>query len=136
MRQREVAHRRLLLSSIGALLFLIFSPLIGHHMSSRADAALMGKDHVGALCVIALHTLLAPLHSHFHMLLFAGLVYAVIDRTKAAWRLRVCSFSILCRHCRALLPNYANQFAKSRTWFALSVSAPLFPFFSVLRCCG
>ena len=88
MRKREEAHRRLVLTGIGALLLLALSPVIGHHISSSADAALMGEDHFGAVCVIALHTLLAPLHSLFHLLLFAGLGYAVIDRAKAAWRLR------------------------------------------------
>ena len=88
MRQREESHRRLVLSGIGALLLLTLSPVIGHHLSSSVDAALMGEDHFGVLCVIALHTLLAPVHAFFHALLFAGLGHAVIDRAKAAWRLR------------------------------------------------
>lgn len=88
MRLREHAHRRLVLWGIGALLLLSLSPVVGHHLSSSADAALMGQDHLGAFCVIALHTILAPLHTLFHLLLFAGLGYAVFDRARAAWHLR------------------------------------------------
>ena len=88
MRAREDSHRRLVLCGIGALLLLTLSPVVGHHLSSSADAALMGKDHLGAICVIALHTLVAPLHSLFHLLLFVGLGYAVFDRVRAAWHLR------------------------------------------------
>ena len=88
MRLREHAHRRLVLWGIGALLLLSLSPVVGHHLSSSADAVLMGQDHLGALCVIALHTILAPLHTLFHLLLVAGLGYAVFDRARAAWHLR------------------------------------------------
>ncbi len=88
MREREQTHRRLVLWGIGALLLLSLSPVVGHHLSSRVDAALLGQDHLWDLCLIALHTLLAPVHGVFHVLLIAGLLYAIWDRTRAVWRLR------------------------------------------------
>lgn len=88
MRAREQAHRRFVLWGIGALLLLSLSPVLGHHLSARLDAALMGQDHVWILCLIALHALLAPVHGLFHVLLLTGLLYAVADRLRATWRLR------------------------------------------------
>lgn len=88
MQSREQSHRRFVLWGIGALLLLSLSPVLGHHVSTRLDAALMGQDHVWILCLIALHALLAPVHGLFHVLLSAGLLYAVFDRLRAAWRLR------------------------------------------------
>ncbi len=88
MREREQTHRRLVLWGIGALLLLSLSPVIGHHLSSQVDAALMGQDHLWDICLIAVHTLLAPVHGLFHVLLIAGLLYATADRARAVWRLR------------------------------------------------
>ncbi len=88
MREREQTHRRLVLWGIGALLLLSLSPVVGHHLSSRVDTALIGQDHLWDICLIALHTLLAPVHGLFHVLLIAGLLYATWDRARAVWRLR------------------------------------------------
>ena len=88
MRERERGHRRYVLWGIGALLLLSLSPVLGHHLSARLDAALMGQDHVWIVCMIALHALLAPVHALFHVLLVTGLFYAVADRLRATWRLR------------------------------------------------
>ena len=88
MHDREQQHRRRVLGGVGALLILSLSPIFGHHLSSRVDAALMGQDHVLGLCLIALHTLIGPVHSAFHLLLVAGLIYATWDRVRAALRMR------------------------------------------------
>lgn len=88
MREREQTHRRLVLWGIGALLLLSLSPVVGHHVATGLDAALMGRDHLLDVCVIALHTLLAPVHGLFHVLLFAGVLYATYDRLRAIVRLR------------------------------------------------
>ena len=88
MQDREQAHRRFVLGGIGAVLILSLSPIFGHHLSSRVDAAIMGQDHVLGLCLIALHTLVGPVHTLFHVLLGAGLVYAIWDRLRAAMRIR------------------------------------------------
>lgn len=88
MQAREHAHRRFVLWGIGVLVLLSLSPVLGHHLSSRLDAALVGKDHIWILCLVALHTLLAPVHGAFHLLLLVGLLFALYDRLRAAWRLR------------------------------------------------
>lgn len=82
---REHRHRQRALLGIGLLLFLGMSPLFGHHLSSRLDEMLMGRDHIGEICLIALHELLAPVHGLFHLLFFGGLAYALADRARA-WR--------------------------------------------------
>lgn len=88
MRRREQTHRRLVLSGIGALLLLSLSPVVGHHVSTGLDAALMGHDHLLDVCLIALHTLLAPVHGVFHLLLATGVMYATYERTRAVWQMR------------------------------------------------
>jgi Zn-dependent protease with chaperone function len=82
---REQRHRRRALIGVGLLLLLGMSPIFGHHLSGRLDAVLMGRDHFGELCLIALHELLAPVHGLFHLLFFSGLAYALADRARA-WR--------------------------------------------------
>jgi threonine/homoserine/homoserine lactone efflux protein len=82
---REQSHRRATLVAIGALLLLSTSPVFGHHLPLRAEDVLAGMDHLGALCVTALHLLFTPVHRVFHVIIVAGVLYAVWDRT-AAWR--------------------------------------------------
>lgn len=82
---RERAHRRATLVAIGGLLFLATSPVFAHHLSFGLDSYLAGLDHLGALCVTALHLLFAPVHRAFHVLLVAGILYAAWDRYRA-WR--------------------------------------------------
>lgn len=90
---REQSHRRLILLGIGALVLLTLSPVLGHHVSARADAALLAQDHLWTICLVALHALLAPVHGVFHALLAVGVVYAIWDRAVAATRLhRVLAF--------------------------------------------
>lgn len=69
------------------LLFLVLAllPLGVMHVPVGLEAALKGFDHIGALCVAALHVLLAPVHGGFHLVLAAGLAYALFDRIRA-WR--------------------------------------------------
>lgn len=81
----EHRRRQLLLVSIGGLVLLSFSPVLTHHVADGLSASLDGVDHIGELCVIALHLLLAPVHTGFHLLLAGGLAYAVWDRLRA-WR--------------------------------------------------
>jgi Zn-dependent protease with chaperone function len=83
--RREQAYRRAVLLGMAALLVLVMSPLFGHHLPIGLDALLVGRDHIWALCVIALHALLGPVHSGFHFLFLAGLAYAAWDRARA-WR--------------------------------------------------
>lgn len=64
---RRRRHHRLLLA-IGVLTLLGMSPILGHHLAGGMDRLLVGTDHVGALCLIALHALLQPVHDLFHLL--------------------------------------------------------------------
>ena len=88
MRDREQRHRRLVLGGVGALVLLSLSPIFGHHLSARVDAAVIGQDHLWGMCLIALHLLVAPIHSAFHGLLVMGVAYAIWDRGRAWFRVR------------------------------------------------
>lgn len=83
--RREQTRRRLTLLSIAGLLLLSTSPVFWHHLPVAVDRLLVGMDHVGAVCVTALHLLLAPVHRGFHVVLVAGFAYALWDRVRA-WR--------------------------------------------------
>jgi Zn-dependent protease with chaperone function len=85
---REEAHRRTLLLGIGTLLLFSVSPLFGHHFAEGLEHSLRGQDHLGALCLIALHALLRPVHLLFHALVVIGLAYATFDRARASRRVR------------------------------------------------
>ncbi|HEY0777356.1 MAG TPA: hypothetical protein VGD56_05250, partial [Gemmatirosa sp.] len=58
-RTREHRHRRALLLGIAALLLLSLTPVLGEHLFGAARGPLTGIDHLGALCLVALHLLLA-----------------------------------------------------------------------------
>ena len=85
---KEEAHRRMLLLAIAALLVLSVGPIFGHHFATQIEHGLHGQDHLGALCLIALHELVEPFHRLFHVLIAAGLAYALYDRARAFWRTR------------------------------------------------
>ena len=87
--RREQSHRRGVLLGIGALIVLSTSPVFGHHLASKAEVLLAGRDHVFNLCLVALHALFAPVHGVFHVLLLAGLAYAIFARVRAAVRSRL-----------------------------------------------
>lgn len=83
---REQMHRRVTLVAVAGLLLLSTSPVFGHHLSGFGASALAGLDHLGALCLTALHLLLEPVHQIFHVIIIAGVLYATWDRINA-WRL-------------------------------------------------
>ncbi len=84
LRAREQTRRRAILVGIGTLIVLGTSPVFGHHVLSGTVPALIGRDHIAGICLIALHQLLAPVHLGFHIVLALGLSYAIVDRVKAA----------------------------------------------------
>jgi Zn-dependent protease with chaperone function len=86
--QREQAHRRTALLGVAALIALTAAPVFGHHIAAGADTLLAGLDHLGALCLIALHHILAPVHDAFHLIVLVGLGYAAYDRLRAGQRMR------------------------------------------------
>lgn len=85
---RRRRHRHALLFSIAALILLSLTPVVGEHLFGAARRPLTGIDHVGALCLVALHLLLAPVHAALHALVAAGALYALVDRGRAWWRAR------------------------------------------------
>ena len=85
---REQRHRRGLLLAIAALLVLGTSPVFGHHLVTSVSESLIGRDHLLSICLVALHALLSPVHLLFHLLLAAGAVYGIIDRSRAVWYAR------------------------------------------------
>lgn len=86
LRVRGLSRRQLLLLVIGGLTLLATFPVVGHH-APGSGALLDGRDNIGDLCLVALHVILAPVHSGFHIALLLGVVYAVADRARAWARL-------------------------------------------------
>ena len=84
LRAREQQRRRAILLGIGTLIVLGTSPVFGHHVLSGTVPALVGRDHIAGICLIALHELLAPVHLGFHIILSVGLVYALLERGRVA----------------------------------------------------
>ncbi len=85
---RRVAHERALLIGIAVVLLLGTLPVFAHHLPLPGIAGLGSVERVGAMCIVALHLILAPVHGFVHVLLAAGLAYAVFDRVRAGMRLR------------------------------------------------
>jgi Zn-dependent protease with chaperone function len=81
--RREEQRRRLLLLALGTLLVLSLFPVFGHHLLGAVPWLHEGQEHLWAFCLVALHHLLAPVHGGFHLLLYAGLAYAAVERTRA-----------------------------------------------------
>lgn len=83
--RRERFHRQATTGAILTLLVLAMGPIMAHHAGRGSTDLLAGLDHLGALCLTALHLLLEPVHRGFHVLLLAGVGYALWDRLQA-WR--------------------------------------------------
>ena len=86
--QHERTHRRAAAMGVFALLLLGVLPMAVDHAPIGLEQAFSGVDHLGALCLAAMHLLLAPVHGGFHLVLAAGLVYALWDRARAWLKLR------------------------------------------------
>lgn len=86
--QREQRHRRRVLLGLAALLLLGLSPVFGHHLLGTVPWLPASQQHAWVFCLVTLHHLLAPVHDVFHWLLYAGVAWAAVDRTRAAWRHR------------------------------------------------
>lgn len=84
---RGLSRRQILLLVISSLTVLATMPVIGHHALGSGATLLEGRDNIGDLCLVALHIILAPVHSGFHLALVAGLLYATADRVLARVRL-------------------------------------------------
>jgi Zn-dependent protease with chaperone function len=86
-RRLERWNRLRILSGIAALIGLSIAPLLAHHVVGASDS-LTRLDHLGALCLTALHYLLTPLLGAFYVILAVGVAVAVHDRVMACIRLR------------------------------------------------
>ena len=86
--ERENSRRRLLLLSVALLILLSTTPILGHHVVSGLGSVVTNRDHLLGLCVVALQSLLSPIHDGFHLLLLAGLIYAGLDRIRAGRELK------------------------------------------------
>lgn len=86
--RREMVHRRAVALGIALLLVASAGPVFGHHFTDAFEWMNRGRDHLGALCLVALQQLLSPVHEGFHVLLGLGVAYAVLDRLRAFFRLR------------------------------------------------
>jgi Zn-dependent protease with chaperone function len=113
--RQEQRHRRAVLLGMAVLLVLAMSPLLGHRLPVGLDQHLAGRDHLWALCLVALHALMAPVHGVFHLLFFAGLAYAIWDRARA-WRTQ-----------RVLLGGLDAEVPASRSEIALAAAALSLP---------
>jgi beta-lactamase regulating signal transducer with metallopeptidase domain len=80
---RDLSRRQLLLLTISSLTLLATIPVVGHHAIGSGATLLEGRDNIGDLCLIALHIILAPVHSGFHLALIVGVLYATADRIRA-----------------------------------------------------
>lgn len=80
---RDLSRRQLLLLTISGLTLLATIPVVGHHAIGSGATLLEGRDNIGDLCLIALHIILAPVHSGFHFALILGVLYATADRIRA-----------------------------------------------------
>ncbi|CAN5753052.1 hypothetical protein BH23GEM6_BH23GEM6_13170 [soil metagenome] len=81
--RRERSHRRAVVLGIGVLLILGIGPLLGHHLPIGVDQHLAGRDHLWALCLVALQMIAGPLHAAFQLLFLGGVTYAILDRMRA-----------------------------------------------------
>lgn len=105
---RAQSHRRTTLLTIGLLIVLGTSPVYAHHLFSLGGGQLLtGLDHVGTLCVTALHLLLLPVHKMLHLTILAGVGYAVWDRARA-WRTLRRSLALLEQRMPAVADPFWN----------------------------
>lgn len=82
----ERRYQRLLVLGLAVILVLSFVPVVGGHLLGIAERPLSGSDHVGALCLIALHELLSPAHAVLHVLIAAGFLWALWELGQKAYR--------------------------------------------------
>ena len=113
---RERARRYRLAARLGALLGFGVAPVLVHHSIMPSSARLLaGIEHLGTLCLTAVHLLLVPVHRSFYAVLAAGVAYALWDRLRA-WQ----------AHRRALAalevrqPDPDDPFARAATLTGVS----------------
>ncbi|MGI9091111.1 MAG: M56 family metallopeptidase [Gemmatimonadaceae bacterium] len=84
----EARRRQTLVWGTVALAALSVAPVFAHHLERGSESVLGSTTNIGEVCLVALHQMLAPVHTLFHLVLLAGLIYAVYDRVVYARRTR------------------------------------------------
>ncbi len=84
----ERRYQRLLVIGLAAILMLSLVPVVGTHLLGMAERPLSGSDHIGALCLIALHELLSPAHHLLHLLVAVGFSWALFEVAQKTLRTR------------------------------------------------
>jgi Zn-dependent protease with chaperone function len=84
----ERRYQRMLVLGLGSILVLSLAPVVGTHLLGVAERPLSGSDHLGALCLIALHELLSPAHHLLHSLVAVGFSWALVELAQKALRTR------------------------------------------------
>lgn len=84
--RREERRRRRLLYAVVALLLLGVAPVAGHHVLGAVPWLSAEQHHLAQICLVALHQMLEPVHDFAHWLLYAGLVFVVLERGRVLWR--------------------------------------------------
>jgi len=80
----ERRYQRLLVIGLATILVLSLVPVIGTHVLGFVERPLSGSDHVGSLCLIALHELLSPAHHLLHLLVAIGFAWAIGELAQEA----------------------------------------------------
>lgn len=86
---RETRRRRTLVWATVALSALSVAPVFAHHLERGKESALGSGSHIGEICLVAIHQVLAPVHTLFHIVLLVGLAYAIYDRVVYGRRTRL-----------------------------------------------
>jgi len=84
--RREERRRRALLFAIVAALLLGIAPVVGHHVLGAVPWLSADQHHLAMFCLVALHQPLEPVHDVAHWLLYAGVLFAVLERGRVLWR--------------------------------------------------
>lgn len=110
--RREERRRRVLLFAIVAALLLGITPVVGHHVLGAVRWLSAEQQHLAMLCLVALHQLLAPVHSVAQ--LYARVGYAVLERGRAFWRHFSAAVVTDAYNWRRVLPALGQPIATSR----------------------
>lgn len=114
--QREARRRRTLVWGTAGLTVLSIAPVFAHHLEPQSASALASTSHLGEICVVALHQILTPVHTLFHVVLLLGVVYATCDRVRHALRAR-----------RTLSVLDASPPARDDVWWRAATAAGVDP---------
>ena len=120
---REARRRRTLVWATVALAALSVAPVFAHHLERGKESALGSGSHIGEVCLVAIHQMLAPIHTLFHVVLLVGLAYAIYDRVIYGRRTR-----LVLSQLKADVPTQGD------IWWRAATAAGLDP--SILRIVG